>query len=85
MQEIVRNINIKNIKIGPLQDKVRRIYIENENELSEEETEVINEKMKFDGSVPGKLEVSLKGEPKSISRTRSEGMQVIIIKVKYNK
>ena len=73
IQEILSNINIKNIKIGPAQNKVRRIYIENESPLSEEEKKSINERMKFDGNVPGELEVSLRGEPKSISRTRSEG------------
>ena len=52
---------------------MRRIYIENESPLSEEEKKLINERMKFDGNVPGELEVSLRGEPKSISRTRSEG------------
>ena len=74
MQVILSNINIKNIKIGPLQDnKVRRIYIENESPLSEEEKTSINDKMTFDSSDSGHLEVSLKSEPKFIC-SRSEAI-----------
>ena len=79
MQEILSNINIKNIKIGPLQDnKVRRIYIENESQLSEEERKLINDKMTSDGSESGQLEVFLESEAKFIS-TRSEGIILLCI------
>lgn len=72
---ILSNINIKNIKIGPLQDnKVRRIYIENENRLSEEERTSIIDKMTFDSSESGQVEVFPQSELKYIpSRYEATG------------
>ena len=75
-QDIICKINIKNIKIGPgpmPDEMVRRIYIENENPLSEEERELLIKNMTVDGGTPGNLEVSLNGEPKPVFSESDKG------------
>ena len=52
---------------------MRRIYIENENHLSDTDRELIKRKIAVDGNTPEELEILLESESKSIA-TRTESM-----------